>query len=206
MTFTGPQVAEALKRRGTELTELTGAKVELSLVPFSDLYKTMLDDVTGKTDKYDLFVFPPQWIVDFAASGHLADLSARVKADPSLEWSDIAPFFRDFGASYRGRIYTVPLDGDFQLVYYRSDILEAAKLEPPRTWQDYLRIAKTLHGKDFNGDGEADFGSCISKRPQAQAYWMVWSFASAFLQSHGTKQGAFFGPRIHGSDGQQPRL
>ena len=42
---------------------------------------------------------------------------------PSLKWDDIAPFFRDFNATYDGKVYTVPLDGDFHMVYYRSDLI-----------------------------------------------------------------------------------
>ncbi|HIC87910.1 MAG TPA: extracellular solute-binding protein, partial [Anaerolineae bacterium] len=102
------------------------------------------------------------------------------------------PFFRDFSATYQGRIYTIPLDGDFQMVYYRTDLLEEAGFDPPETWEDYLEIAKYFHGKDLNGDGDPDYGSCISKKRAAQAYWMVWSVAAGYLQSQGTAQGSFF--------------
>lgn len=192
LTFTGPQVAEALQRRGPEFTRRTGATIEITLVPFSELYRTALDDFTSGTASHDVVVFGSQWLGDFAEPGHIEDLSARVAATPILQWDDIAPFFRNVSAMYEGRIHAVPLDGDFQMVYYRSDLLASAALEPPRTWDDYLRIAKTFHGRDLNGDGVADYGSCISKRPGAQAYWMIWSVASSFLQSRGTSQGAFF--------------
>ena len=78
------------------------------------------------------------------------------------------------------------------MVYYRSDLLDEAGLEPPKTWDDYLEIAKTFHGQDLNGDGKADYGSCIAKKRNAQSYWMIISVAAGFLQSQGTGQGAFF--------------
>ena len=34
------------------------------------------------------------------------------------------------------------LDGDFHMIYYRTDVLEEAGLEPPKTWDDYLAAAK----------------------------------------------------------------
>ena len=34
------------------------------------------------------------------------------------------------------------VDGDFQMVYYRKDVLEEAGLQPPKTWEDYLDVAK----------------------------------------------------------------
>ena len=84
------------------------------------------------------------------------------------------------------------LDGDFHMMYYRTDVLEEAGLEPPKTWDDYVAVAKAVHGKDMNGDGTPDYGSCISKKRNAQAYWFITSIAGAYLQSKGTSQGAFF--------------
>jgi len=192
VTFTGPQIAEPLQRRAPDFQELTGAKVNVITVPFSDLYQKILTDLATGTNSFDAFVFAPQWMVDYVIPGYVEDLTDRVAADKALEWEDIAPFFRDFSATYAGRIYTIPLDGDFQMVYYRSDLLEQAGLAPPKTWDDYIEIARTFHGKDLNGDGEPDYGSCISKKRGAQAYWMVWSVAGGFLQSQGTSQGSFF--------------
>jgi len=192
ITFTGPQIAEPLQRRGPDFTELTGAKINVIIVPFSDLYTKILTDLATGTNAFDGFVFAPQWMVDYIVPGYLEDLTDRVAADEALEWEDIAPFFRDFSATYKGSIYTIPLDGDFHMVYYRSDLLEQEGLEPPRTWEDYLEIAKTFHGRDLNGDGDPDYGSCISKKRGAQAYWWITSVAAPFIQSQGTSQGTFF--------------
>jgi len=192
ITFTGPQIAEPLQRRGPDFEALTGAKINVIIVPFSDLYTKILTDLATGTNAFDGFVFAPQWMVDYIVPGYLEDLTDRVAADEALEWEDIAPFFRDFSATYKGSIYTIPLDGDFHMVYYRSDLLEQEGLEPPRTWEDYLEIAKTFHGRDLNGDGDPDYGSCISKKRGAQAYWWITSVAAPFIQSQGTSQGTFF--------------
>jgi multiple sugar transport system substrate-binding protein len=192
LTFTGPQIAEPLQRRGPDFTALTGAKINVIIVPFSDLYMSILTDMATETNAYDAWVFAPQWMADYVGPGYVEDLTDRVAADEALEWEDIAPFFRDFSATYGGRIYTIPLDGDFHMVYYRTDLLEEAGLEPPATWDDYLEIAAYFHGKDLNGDGDPDYGSCISKKRGAQAYWWITSVAAPFIQSKGTSQGTFF--------------
>jgi len=192
LTFTGPQIAEPLQRRGPAFTRLTGARINVVTVPFSDLYQKILTDLATGTNSYHSFVFAPQWMVDYVTPGYLEDITMRVSADRNIQWADIAPFFRNFSASFGGRVYTIPLDGDFQMVYYRSDQLRRFGLQPPQTWDDYLRVAQALHRKDLNGDGRADFGSCIAKKRGAQSYWMIWSVAGALLQSQGTNQGAFF--------------
>jgi len=192
LTFTGPQIAEPLQRRAPEFQRLTGAKIKVVTVPFSDLYDKILTDMATRTNSYNAFVFDPQWMGDFVPPGYLEDLGSRVQADPTLKWNDIAPFFRDFSASYQGHTYTVPLDGDFQMVYYRSDLLKRDGLQPPATWDDYLSIAQRYNGKDLNGDGKPDYGSCIAKKRSAQSYWMFWSIAGSYLQTQGTSQGSFF--------------
>jgi multiple sugar transport system substrate-binding protein len=192
VTFTGPQIAEPLQRRAPDFGKLTGAKINVITVPFSDLYDKILTDVATGTNSFDAFVFDPQWMGDFVPPGYLEDLTGRVKADKRIQWTDIAPFFRNFSATFQGRTYTVPLDGDFQMVYYRKDILAKDHIKPPATWDDYLSIAKRYNGQDLNGDGRPDYGSCIAKKRAAQSYWMFWSIAGSFLQSQGTKQGSFF--------------
>ena len=192
LTFDGPQVAEPLQRHAPEFQDLTGAEVTVVTVPFADLYQKILTDQATGTYSYDAFVFAPQWMVDFANAGYLEDLTSYVQNDAAIQWDDIAPFFRNFSAMYNGKIFLIPLDGDFHMVYYRTDVLADAGLEPPKTWDDYLAVAEALNGKDMNGDGEGDYGSCISKRRSAQAWQWFPSFASPFIQSLGTEQGAFF--------------
>jgi multiple sugar transport system substrate-binding protein len=192
LTFTGPQIAEPLQRRGPDFTALTGAKINVIIVPFSDLYQKILTDAATGTNAFDAWVFAPQWMVDYITPGYMEDLTDRVKADQAIQWDDIAPFFRNFSAMYNGRIYTIPLDGDFHMVYYRTDLLEQAGMKPPETWEDYLKIAAFFHGKDLNGDGDPDYGSCISKARGTQGWQFVWSFVTPYVQTQGTSQGAFF--------------
>jgi multiple sugar transport system substrate-binding protein len=194
LTFSGPQIAEPLLRRAAEFRARTGVDVRVHSVPFRELYPAMLEDLRSQSQKYQAYVFVSQWLTDFAAPGFLEPLDAHIAADAELAWDDIASFFREFGATYDGRAYAIPLDGDFQMVYYRTDLLAAAGLEPPRTWDDYLVLARSFHGRDFDGDEAPDYGSCIAKRQGMQAYYVMWSIAGSYLQSQGTRQGAFFDP------------
>ena len=195
MTFAGPQIAEPLQRRAPEFEKLTGAKVNILTVPFSDLYQKLLTDWASGTNSVDAAVFAPQWMVDYTKGGFLEDLSARVAKDAALKENDVMPFFVDFSQKYNGKTYLIALDGDFQMVYYRTDILQQLGKQPPKTWDDYLDIAKAANGKVFGGDGKPVAGSCISKKRNAQAYWAIISIAGGYLQSKGTAQGAFFDPR-----------
>jgi multiple sugar transport system substrate-binding protein len=192
LTFNGPQVAEPLQRRAPDWEQLTGGHVNVVAVGFQTIYdKALLDASTG-TNAFDAYVFDPQWMGDFVGPGYLLDLTDRVNNDAQLDWQDVGPFFRDFNATYNGKVYTIPLDGDFHMVYYRKDILEKDGVTPPATWDDYLTVAAKYQGQDLNADGEPDYGSCIAKKKGAQSYWWIISLAGGLLQGQGTGDGAFF--------------
>jgi multiple sugar transport system substrate-binding protein len=195
LTFVGPQIAEPLQRRAPDFEKLTGAKINIITVPNADLYNKLITDWSSGTNSYDATVAAPQWMVDFVSAGLLEDLSDRIAADKDLQEDDVSPFFADFSQKYDGKSYMLTLDGDFHLMYYRKDVFEAAGLKPPATWEDYVADAKALNGKDMNGDGTPDYGSCISKARNQQAYWFITSVAGGILQSKGTAQGAFFDTR-----------
>ena len=125
MTQTGA-IQEPLQRRAPEFEKLTGAKINVIAVPFSDLYQKVLTDWASGTNSVDAAVFAPQWMVDYVAGGYLEDIGARVAKDAALKWDDIGPFFRDFSSSYGGKTYLIPLDGDFHMMYYRKDVFEKA--------------------------------------------------------------------------------
>jgi multiple sugar transport system substrate-binding protein len=191
LTQTGA-IQEPLQRRAPDFEKATGAKINIIAVPFSDLYQKVLTDWASGTNSVDAAVFAPQWMVDYIAGGFLEDLSDRIAKDKAINQDDVGAFFRDFSEKYNGKAYMVTLDGDFHMLYYRTDVLEAAGLKPPTTWDEYLEVAKALNGKDMNGDGTPDFGSCIAKKRNAQSYWFVTDVVGSMTQSKGTSQGTFF--------------
>jgi multiple sugar transport system substrate-binding protein len=188
LTFNGPQIAEPLIRRAPDFEAATGADIQVVAVGFQEIYDIAFLDASTAANSFDAYVFNPQWLGDFVGPGYLEDITDRVTADSTLQWDDVGPFFRDFNATYAGRTYTIPLDGDFHMLYYRSDLID----EPPRTWEEYLSVAEQFHGQDLNEDGEPDYGSCIAKARGQQSYWWIISVAGGLLQSGGTEQGAFF--------------
>ena len=192
LSFVGPAVTEPILRRQPDFEALTGAHLEITTVPNSELFDDIVKDQSTGTNSYDVFIQAPQWKADLVSAGYLEDLTDRVAGDAAIQWDDIAPFFRNFIATYDGKIYNIPLDGDINNIYYRTDVFADANVEPPKTWEDYLKVAAQFNGQDLNGDGEADYGSCIPKARGGQSYWWVLNVAAPYIQSQGTAQGMFF--------------
>ena len=185
-------IGSGVESRIAGFEALTGAKVNLTTIPYGEIYDTLKADWATSAPKYEMAVASPSWLIDFVLAGYVEDLTERVGADSALVWEDVAPFFRTVSGADDGRVYGLPVDGDFHMVYYRADLLEEAGLTPPATWNEYLSIAQRFHGQDLNGDNTPDYGSCFAKEPNHLGYFMMTSIAMPYLQSQGTEQGAFF--------------
>jgi multiple sugar transport system substrate-binding protein len=192
LTRPGPVIAGRLAERGKEFEAATGAKIVVSEVPFAEIFQKIQTDWTTGTNSIDVGVFAAGWGVELAAGGLLEDLDPYVAKDAKLDTPDIAPYFREFGQKIGGKTMLLMVDGDFQMVYYRKDVLEANGQQPPKTWDDYLKVAAAIHGKDMNGDGVPDYGSCIFKKRNAQSYFAIQTVAASYVQTQGTAQGFHF--------------
>jgi multiple sugar transport system substrate-binding protein len=192
LTRPGPVIAGRLAERGVEFKEMTGAEIRVDEVPFAELFQKVLTDWATGTNSIDVAVFASGWAVELADADLLEDLTPYVEADDKIDLQDIAPYFREFNQKIGGKTKLITIDGDFQMAYYRTDLFDQYGLKPPRTWAEYLANAKELNGKDFNGDGEPDFGSCMFKKRNAQSYFALMSFAAPYVQTKGTGEGIFF--------------
>jgi multiple sugar transport system substrate-binding protein len=192
LTRPGYVIAGRLAERGKEFEAATGAKIVVNEVPFAEIFPKIQTDWTTGTNSIDVGVFAAGWGVELAGAGLLEDLDPYIAKDTKLNPDDIAPYFREFGQKVGGKTMMLMVDGDFQMVYYRKDVLDAAGLQPPKTWEDYLAVAKAIHGKDMNGDGKPDYGSCIFKKRNAQSYFAIQTVAAPFVQTKGTAQGFHF--------------
>lgn len=194
LTRPGPVIAGRMVERAVEFKEMTGADVRVAEVPFAELFQKILTDWATGTNSIDVGVFASGWGVELVNGDLVENLDPYLAADDKIDLDDIAPYFRDFNQKVAGSTYFITLDGDFQMMYYRTDVLEANGLEPPNTWDEYLDIASKIHGQDMNGDGEPDYGSCIFKKRNAQSYFVIQSVAASMVQSKGTAEGIYFDP------------
>jgi multiple sugar transport system substrate-binding protein len=192
LTRPGPVIAGRLAERGKEFEAATGAKVVVAEVPFAEIFQKIQTDWTTGTNSIDVGVFAAGWAVELDAAGLLTDLDPYVAKDTKLDPNDIAPYFREFGQKIGGKTKVLMVDGDFQMVYYRKDVLDAAGLAPPKTWDEYIDVASKIHNKDMNGDGVNDYGSCIFKKRNAQSYFAIQTVAASYVQTKGTAQGFHF--------------
>lgn len=89
---------------------------------------------------YDLVYMDTIWTAKFAAAKWLLDLSFRVTDKDLKVFLD-----KDVEAGrYKGKLYRIPLRSDVGMLYYRKDLLKKAGVKPPETFEDLLKISRTL--------------------------------------------------------------
>ncbi|NDJ15925.1 ABC transporter substrate-binding protein [Myxacorys almedinensis] len=89
---------------------------------------------------YDLVNMDVVWLAKFAAAGWLRPL------DDQVSQAELATFLPgDIEASrYQGKLYRLPWRTDVGMLYYRTDLLQQAGLQPPETFANLLQAAKTV--------------------------------------------------------------
>lgn len=123
----------------------TGVKVEFEGVPFPDYQNTIMQRFRTGNSGIDVFLVDPTYIPIFADRGFLRDLTDdfAAKAEGVLFPGDV------IGATYEGRMLTMPMWESTQVLFYNRDLLEAAGIEPPAastegrwTWDQLLEAAQ----------------------------------------------------------------
>ncbi|QQE66037.1 ABC transporter substrate-binding protein [Leptolyngbya sp. BL0902] len=92
---------------------------------------------------YDLVYADVVWIPKLAAAGWLVDLSDRVDA------ADLAEFLEAdiVAGQYQDGLYRMPFRSDMGMLYYRTDLLDAAGLSAPDTFDELISASQTLQDR-----------------------------------------------------------
>ncbi|WP_326573619.1 ABC transporter substrate-binding protein [Streptomyces sp. NBC_00481] len=125
-----------------------GEKVTLVELPDSadETRAQMITDLrAGERGRFDVLNIDVTWTSEFAAADWIRPLPrSRFPLSSFLQ-----PVVDT--ATYDGQLYAVPYVTNAGLLFYRKDILAKAGVQPPRTWAELERYAKTIaprHGLD----------------------------------------------------------
>lgn len=139
--------------------------------PGTDPYRQMqLWCKPGAAGVPDIVVLRDQWLPDFAA--FLEPLNARLYA---TDLRSIPESVRS-RLRFAGNLYGVPWQVNTLALYYRPDLLEAAGMLPPRTWEELLICARRVHNPPevygFGLSGNLDGGAAEA------LLQMLWSYGA----------------------------
>lgn len=130
---------EAHEARLAEFEEATGIDVVYDYVPFPNMKEALTTEMVAGGD-YDVVSVMDQWVVS------LQQLMAPIGPGIEAQGTDLS----DFPAAHMrhgmldGELIGLPVRGHVQLLFYRTDLLEAAGVTPPETWEEMVTAAKAI--------------------------------------------------------------
>ncbi len=97
---------------------------------------------------YDLINMDIVWVPKFAAAGWLRPI------DDLVSQAELAKFLPGDieGGRYKNKLYRLPWRTDASVLYYRTDLLQQAGKQPPKTFSDLTQTAKTIQDSNKNVD------------------------------------------------------
>jgi ABC-type glycerol-3-phosphate transport system substrate-binding protein len=93
-----------------------------------------------------LALFPLEHAGELISSGCLAPIPENLREEGAdgVNWPDLFQGLRDKVASRKGQPMFLPLSASILVCYFRQDLLQAAGLKPPQTWDEYQQLLDNL--------------------------------------------------------------
>ena len=133
----------AMDKLKRQFEQVFGAPIRNRAGSIDQLRREALSNASCERSAYDLIAADLPWIGEFAEKGVLMPLDEVIQA----EGIDATDFHEASwkGCFYQGRQWGVPIQTTPELLFYRTDILEQADIEPPLTTDAVVDAARRLH-------------------------------------------------------------
>lgn len=152
----GLQALDPRNFSGPMWEQLTGIKSSVVELSNPDMYSKAVAEHIANSGAYDVLDISPAWTPSLADGGVIAPLDDYIaKYMNTADLEDYHPLYKAL-PTYKGKIWGFFDDGDMFALYYRKDIFEDPKLKeayqakfnaelaPPKTWDEYNRIAQFI--------------------------------------------------------------
>jgi len=118
-------------------------EVVTKYIPFAD-FKKQLSIGAAASELPDIVIIDNPDHASYSAMGIFADIS-----DKLASWPDLKQYFEGplNSCKLNGRLYGIPFGSNCLSLYYNEDMLKAAGVKPPKTWDELKSVAlKTTKG------------------------------------------------------------
>lgn len=165
LTLASP-TTEALKKLLPSCKQETGIDVRITDLTYDELYKT----ATTINSCYDLIRLDMAWLSELGEKLYMPlDINS-----PQIQ-SLLKKFSDSISADYykiNDKLYSMPLDPSVQILYYRKDLFEDAKIQRefyeryrrhlrlPQSFKEYNEIARFFTRK-YNPDSPIEYGTSL---------------------------------------------
>lgn len=183
-------------------------RVVLANHPWTDTIKTLIPEfekaykVKVNVESYEENQLTPKLTIEFTSGASSVDVfmtrplqegrlffknkwynqlnSYINKKDPAWNWNDY-PSSAVQAVTINKKIYAVPLVTEWQVVFYRKDLFEKAKIAPPTTLEELEAAAKALHNPEEEMYGIVSRGQRAAAVTQFSSY--LYAFGGDFIKN-----------------------
>lgn len=147
----------AIGEIGRQFGEITGVKVNFYPAPAATLQEEINRTLSLGESEYDVLDPTVLWAFpDYLEAGWLAPITEAIPERQLDAWPD---GLRE-AVTHDGEVYGAPHQIETMVWFYRKDLVEEARKEagvkfPPKSWEEFVRLAKELT-VDKDGDGSVD--------------------------------------------------
>jgi multiple sugar transport system substrate-binding protein len=115
----------------------------------------------------------------YRAQGHLLEVTDLVEKMQQVPGGLFEASLK--AVMYKGKAYSVPHQVSPVPLVTRMDILEAAKVEPPKTWDEFIEVCKTLQ----KPPKLMGYGMCLGLHTDADNNIMnkIWSYGGKLVEA-----------------------
>ncbi|MCL5676608.1 MAG: extracellular solute-binding protein [Firmicutes bacterium] len=118
--------------------------VEITFVPYESLHDKLVTDQASGSGQFDVALVDEIWPAEFAAANVIQDITPRLT--PEMK-SGINPAVLNILA-VGDKYYGVPWILDTKFLFYNKKMLaDAGFKEPPKTWDELIKMAKAMKEK-----------------------------------------------------------
>jgi multiple sugar transport system substrate-binding protein len=185
--------------------EETGIDVRLVILPANELLTAQASAAQAGSNEFDVFQINEQWTGVFYENGWLQALTS---IDQDFEWDPNLMEFEGVGrwdessgqTSLDGVPYSLPMNGNLQVLVYKKSVYEELGLSAPRSWAEVEANSKAAMSA-----GLVEFGFVPIGRGPAAYYFggLLDSYGGKYF---GNSQDGDYTPTINSAETRQALL
>jgi multiple sugar transport system substrate-binding protein len=211
MLVSAGSAARSFKLIADRFTAETGIKTNVVEMPLDDVRQKTILDLATRAGNIDVIVLNNTWLGEM--SRFLVDLSPEMHAGDGFDPAALVPSMAAMFAQ-DGKQYALPVRIGGRVLAYRADIFEQVGInEPPRTWAEFVDVARKLTNPTKNQYG---FVAPLRQSLHMVDTWAIFvtSFGGEFVSADG-KEPAFASPpgiaatetfvKLYREDGVMPK-
>lgn len=174
---------DAIKPLLPEFEKTYGIKINFESYEENQLTPKLTVEFTSGTSSIDVFMTRPlQEGRLFFKNKWYQHLNSYIERSDSADWN-----WKDYpdssvkAVTLDGKVYSIPLVTEWQVVFYRKDLFEKAKIAPPTTFEELEAAAKALHNPAEDIYGIVSRGQRAAAVTQFSSY--LYGFGGDFIKN-----------------------